>query len=130
MVLPVLMLLAYRANGKANNLFVAGFLSIGPLSWILLHLQKRSHLKKQIKDYVGSKPVQITIDEQGLLYQTDNANTALQWSYFSEYEEFEDTFTLYAEEKGAAPVVLPLHGIADNGPMKELVYHHVKPQRE
>lgn len=124
------MLLAYRANGKANNLFVAGLLSLGPLSWLVSHFAKRSQLKKQIKDYAGSKLFQIAIDEDGFIYQTENSQTTLKWSYFSQYEEFDDTFTLYAKEKGAAPVVLPLHGIADNGPMKELVYQHVKPKSE
>lgn len=130
LTMPVLMFLAYWANGKASNLVVACFLSLLPLFSLLFHLMKKSDIKKFIADFSNSKPYTITITEDGIDYVTESSHTELRWNYFVDYEEFEGNFTLYRNQLRNETAYLPLSLVPNNEMLINLVRQKVKRREE
>jgi hypothetical protein len=124
--LPILFFLAYSANGKVNNLLVACFLLLGPCLMVLVHFVKKSDLKKEVANFSSSSPYTITVNENGITYETVKSQTELKWDYFFDYEEFEGNFTLYRNKLRKEVVYLPLSLAPDNEALINLVRNKVK----
>lgn len=126
LVVPVLLLLAYSANGNTNNLVGASILLLVLGFWMLIFFARRSFLKKSIADFPNRHPYTITLNEETITYETAVSKSEIKWNYFLEYEEFERNFTLYPREKPKEPVYLPLSFASDSEDLAALVRQKVK----
>jgi hypothetical protein len=123
--IPVLMWMAYFATDKINNLVSACIISTPIIFSALYHLLQRVIIINGLKQISKHDPFTITLDEEGVTYQTPKSNTRLDWAYFKEYEEYEDNFTLFSARKKDEQVIIPLSFVAENEPLKQLIYRNL-----